>query len=126
MKKLGKDHVELRDKIVQKLNEQAIDIEKAIDEVNVLISEKVNPRIEEYNEILANFTAMKDEIITEMESYSDDKSDKWREGETGSAFLEWREAWEALEYSDIDLIDTIENVDLDQGAEIGDAPVEPG
>lgn len=46
---------------------------------------------------LQNLRDFRDERVSEMQEYADGKSDKWREGDVGTAYLEWIENWESVD-----------------------------
>ena len=97
MKKLSKDQQKFRDDLVKRLDDALIGVNNAV--------EKANAAIDEYNVIVADVESYRDEIVSEMETYFDERSDKWQEGDAGSAYSEWKGEWENLDCSAIDQVD---------------------
>ena len=61
----------------------------------------------QYNEKLQEIHELRDEIREEMQTYFDEKSEKWQESDAGQDFQTWIESWEedvaqeAVESSDV-------------------------
>lgn len=95
-------------------------IEKAVAEVQAKIAD-LNAIIEEAN-------AVREEIENDAQSYYDEKSEKWQEGDRGSAFSEWKDAWsnevEEIEEITVESIDVLDNVPEEILSE-DDYPTEP-
>ena len=45
------------------------------------------------------------DIVSEMETYYDERSEKWQEGDAGSAYADWKGEWEGLDCATVDLVD---------------------
>jgi len=76
---------------------------------------ELNTAIIAFNEVRQAFEDFRDGVYGEVESFIDDKSDKWREGETGAAHEAWKDEWSE------EICDEIEEID----AELREYPMEP-
>src|SRR5262249_45903010 len=114
-----------RDEAVKALNEAAEALRNTIAEINAAIEEKVNPAIEAYNEALMAATEFRDEIVSDMETYADERSDKWREGDAGSNYESWKGEWEGIDLGELNAIEEIEEPDLSHAESIEQLPEQP-
>jgi len=119
MKKFSKADVVKRDGYINKLKSAQADIETAIREVNSVV--------QEYNDTLAEAQGWLEDLGSSIESYMDEKSEKWQEGDAGSAFSEWKDA---IENAASELTD-LEDAEYDTGPiddhvnTLNDLPEEP-
>lgn len=68
----------------------------------------------------------REEIAGEIESYIDERSDAWREGEKGDAYNEWLSSWqESFEEVDIDEPRAIDEPETDTKSLLADLEPEP-
>ena len=81
----------------------------------------VQDAIDGYNDKLSDARQFSEDLATRFEIEIDEKSEKWQEGEAGSAASELKDAWEALELDDIeaDLPDDIK-IDLEHASDLRD------
>jgi hypothetical protein len=49
--------------------------------------------------------AFRDEIVSEMEYYASDRSDRWQKSEKGHRHEAWKQEWEGLDVTALDAID---------------------
>lgn len=110
MKSLSKAQMVERAQLMDRLREIAAEIEEKISEVNSIISN--------YNEVVAEVEEFRDGLVGEMQDYYDERSEKWQDGEKGSAYSDWKNEWEQLDTSqadeveapDLSLADNLENL----------------
>jgi hypothetical protein len=114
MKRLSKDQLSTRNDLVKRLREAAEKTEKAIADVNGVI--------DEYNAILDEAENFRDEVVSEMDTYYDERSEKWQETDAGSSYQDWKGQYEAL---DIDHLETLEIDDLKLADDLEELPDEP-
>lgn len=76
---------------------------------------ELNTAIIAFNEARQAFEDFRDSVYGEIESFVDDKSDRWREGETGAAHEAWKDEWSE------EICDEVEEID----AELREYPMEP-
>lgn len=71
------------------------------DKIIDLIGEELNPVIDEFNENVSDLQNQVDEIYGELESYIEEKSDRWRESDKGEQYIEWSYEWN-VQYTQLD------------------------
>jgi len=125
--KLTKTQLAQRGDFVAKLELAAEAVGSAVDTANSAIdaaAAKVNDAIDAYNEILADAAEFAENIGADAQSEIADKSERWQEGDRGTAATEWADAWEGLDLSPVDhaSIELIDEVDADHAATLADAP----
>jgi hypothetical protein len=81
--------VELRDAITA----AHAALEDACSVANVEIA-KANEALAAYREAVQAAVNFVEDIGNEIESYMDDRSDKWRESDAASDYEEWKSAWQ--------------------------------
>lgn len=69
---------------------------------------KVEDAIRVYNGIVADAKSFVDDRASQWRSEADDKSDRWKEGDRGSAVDEWISSWESFGDEVIDMPDVPE------------------
>lgn len=104
MKNLTKADIERRDGYAEKLRELRGKIEDQFRLLNEEILAPLNAAIATYNEELGEARGFLEDLASEMSSYYDDRSDKWRDGDAGSAYAEWKSAYENFEAEDLEEI----------------------
>jgi uncharacterized coiled-coil DUF342 family protein len=125
VKKISKEHAARLDEIIDNLREMEASVVTAVGGVNEQI-EVVNAKIGEYNALLEEAEGIRDEVVGQMDEYSNERSEKWQEGDTGSAFNDWKSEWESADFTGIDEIDDIAAPDMDNADDIENLPKEPG
>ena len=97
MKRLSKDQKQQRADLVTRLNDAAEAVRAALAAVNAEIAGKLNSAIENYNLVVSVVEAFRDEIVSEMEHYASDRSDRWQKSERGQRHEAWKQEWEGLD-----------------------------
>jgi hypothetical protein len=97
MTKLSKDQQKKKDELFKKLEETKGALETALTS---------------YNEVVGEVTEFRDEVVSEMDDYYSNKSDKWQEGEKGEAYSSWKDQWESFEIEEVE-IDLVDEADFD-------------
>lgn len=106
MKKLSKTQLKERDKLTTDINEAHCDLEAAINAYNTAIGEaksKVEEALTAYNEKITAAREFCEQIVSDMESYEGDRSEKWADSDAGSAFADWKSEWENVQLDDVEL-----------------------
>lgn len=92
-----------------------LDTEQA--DVNEKISQfeaSLNEKIVDLNAIIEEANGLREEIESDAQSYHDEKSEKWQEGERGSAYSDWISSWqnevEEIEEVSIEAVACVEEV----------------
>lgn len=88
------------------------DLHEAEDEILGLIKgaedtiseqvERVNEKIREYNQLLENARSFVANRVTEFQEAYDEKSEKWQEGDAGTAAQELINEWESYSPEDLE------------------------
>jgi hypothetical protein len=94
MKRLSKDQKQQRADLVTRLNDAAEAVRAALAAVNAEIAGKLNSAIENYDLVVSVVEAFRDEIVSEMEHYASDRSDRWQKSETGQRHEAWKQEWD--------------------------------
>ena len=118
MKRLSKDRKQQRADLVTRLNDAAEAVRAALVAVNAEIAGKLNSAIENYNLILSVAEAFRDEIVSELEHYASDRSDRWQNSERGQSHEAWKQEWEVLDVTGLDAIDEIDEPEMAHANEL--------
>lgn len=106
MKKLNKTQLKRRDAIGTAINDAHATLAVAIGKYNAQLlsmQQEVDGAVEEYNEALSQARDFRDEVVSEMEDYAGDKSEKWTDSDAGTAFSDWKSEWEQVELEDVEV-----------------------
>src|SRR5262249_25372336 len=104
MKRLSKDQKQQRADLVTRRNDAAEAVRAALAAVNGEIAGKLNSAIENYNLVVSVVEAFRDEIVSEMEHYASDRSDRWQKSERGQRHEASKQEWAGLDVRASDLI----------------------
>jgi hypothetical protein len=126
MKRLSRDQEKQKDEHVAALEIAAAAVSKAIEEANAVIENQVTSAIGAYNDALANASTFRDEIVGDMELYADDRSEKWHESEAGETYQSWKGEWEGIDFSELDVPDTIDDPSPSHRDDLDALPNEAG
>jgi DNA repair ATPase RecN len=140
MRKLDKATCAQRDEITGRVRSRASDLQEAAETFNTAIDEAwetleaaieaFNTTLEEkwepieqasndYNEAVNDANAWKQDVAGDIQSYMDDRSEKWQEGEAAGRYTAWKEQFEEeFETADLERPEPIEveqpgHIDLD-------------
>jgi len=100
MKQLSKVHKARRDEIVAALTEKATVVEDAWARLTEA-HDDLTEAIEAYNEALADAVGWRDDMAQEMQDYFDERSERWQEGEDGTAYGEWINEWQVADLEEL-------------------------
>jgi lipopolysaccharide biosynthesis regulator YciM len=129
MRKLTASQLTEREKVAHALVDAAEAVRAAVEKYNTKMSEawvEVDKAVEEYNRKVEDANNFIQEIHSDMESYYDEKSEKWQEGEAGQLYREWLEAWtKEIDDCELDQPDELEEPDLADDSDIYDPSEEP-
>lgn len=96
MKYIGKKRHKKLDDLVGELNAAHEAISEAVDTFNGEIEGLLQPiteAIDAYNEVAGNANDLLMEVHADLDSYIDERSDRWLEGERGEAMQAMRDEW---------------------------------
>lgn len=116
MKKLSKEQLKERERLLGALSDEGGNLEAAIIDFNATMEKmqaKVESQLEKYNEVLADVRSLAEEVASDALGYFEDRSEKWQESDTGRAYIEWYEQWQNAELDD-------EEIEFPQPLEVPD------
>ena len=113
MKQLNKDQDKQRNDLLARLELADKAMQDAIAKANEIIENEVARAIDSYNEVVTDMETFRDEIVGEMSSYYDDRSEKWQDSDTGQAYSGWKDDWEGLDVSPVEAVEVIEDREVD-------------
>ena len=130
MKALSKDQVKERLTLVAAIRDAYAELEGAVDGCNATIEaerQKVEARQEALNARLQEAREWASGLVEAMRDYCDERSEKWREGEAGQAYEEWKAAYEGFdpEEMDVDLPGELELPECEVAEELDSLPEAP-
>ncbi len=130
MNKISKTQSARHTTVSQALDASREALTKAIDDFNAKRAEafaEVTTAIEKLNANLNEARELRDEIVSDMENYTGERSEKWAESEAASTFADWQSAWEGLELDDVEIDEPedVETPDVDVES-FNDAPTDKG
>jgi hypothetical protein len=112
--RLSKDQKQQRADLVTRLNDAAEAVRAAL----VAVNGKLNSAIENYNLVVSVVEAFRDEIVSEMENYASDRSDRWQKSEKSHRHEAWKQEWEGLDVTALDAIDGIDEPEMAHANEL--------
>jgi len=108
---------------VGKLQEQRDTIGALWEPLTLMIT-NINAEIDTYNEIVQEARGFVEDIASEVESFVDDKSDKWRDGERGEAIQSWLDELRGVELEDVEQVEVPEEPTFDHDGTLENIPQE--
>lgn len=117
MKKLSKDEEKRRSELSEELKKIAAEVDEAVVAANNAI-DKVNDIIERYNNVVGEANGFREDIVNAIESYMDERSEKWHESDRASSYEDWKQEWEdelseLSTYSELDSPSDLDHEKLD-------------
>jgi len=98
MKKLTKEQLKRREEIIVEMRRRHEAVQAAVADLNTTIQEA--------NELIT-------EVHNDQEVYFDERSEKWQEGDAGSAYSDWMQEWDSeideVESPEEDFIESFES-----------------
>src|SRR3974390_1904395 len=94
MKRLSKAQISELDTHVEKLGKAYAQVEEAWREFEAAHQE-VASAVEAYNDAVQEAVGWRDDIVSQMQEYYDERSEKWQEGEAGEQYQAWIDEWES-------------------------------
>lgn len=106
MRKLSKVNSKTRDEIVTRFRELKTELEESISKYNEAVSEafkEVAEAKDALNEAIKDGASFRDDIVSEMDEYVGDRSEKWQESDAAQEYESWKSEWEQCELEEIDI-----------------------
>jgi hypothetical protein len=116
MKKLNKEQIAEHTRLSAELHDAHEELDGAVTKYN----EKVAAAYAELEPFVANFNTkvtaaneFVEQIHEEQQSFFDEKSEKWQEGDAGSAYTDWMGMWDLeIDTIELDEISQLETPDV--------------
>jgi uncharacterized coiled-coil DUF342 family protein len=123
MKALGKKDAKRKAELVGEIQDKAGELSTAVAKFNeelAKLREDLTATITEYNEVVQTAEEFRADMLSQMQSYFDEKSERWQEGEAGQAYQQWINDWEggALTQVDLEMPDDISEPSDEASAEL--------
>lgn len=119
MIKLTAEMQKRHDELFGKLGTAKEEIEKIEIQINALIERELSDAIVHYNDTIAECVEFRDEVVTKMEAYIEERSEAWGESDTGSSYIEWKDEWESVELEPLFIINPVVAVEGDAATDFG-------
>lgn len=107
MKSLNKEQLNNLTQLQSDLQDAQEKVESAISDFNANINELwanlVSDSLDDYNKLVQQATEFVDETRSTMQSYYDERSEKWQEGDRGQDFQSWLDEWDSTELEEIEM-----------------------
>jgi hypothetical protein len=120
--KLTKNEEDQFARLKTALTAKHIELTTAISTYNKELDEIVEPLqevLQEYNKYLGELRSFVETVAEEKRADFEDKSDDWKEGDTGSGVDAWLSAWESAELEEVTIEFPAElEIDFDNHSEI--------
>jgi hypothetical protein len=124
MKKLSKQDIARRDAIIKKLADASSRLAAEHEALSAAV-DKFNERIDAYNEQLEEARGFAEDMVSEIDSYMSDRSERWQDGDTGQAYSDWKSEWENVALDELEHVEVPELPSTDHGDALDQAPEEP-
>ena len=99
MKKLTKEHLSKKTALFDDLTEKCSVLNAAIKAYNDALADKwhdVETAMNDYNQTVQLANEFQEEIVTDIEGYVGERSDKWHESDQAARYEEWKGQWEEV------------------------------
>ena len=106
MKKLTKNQIAQHTKLSAELHLAHDELEGAITKYNEKVAAafaELEPVVAALNAKIFDANTFTKEIHDEQQSFFDEKSEKWQEGDAGSTYTDWMNTWEVSDLEEVEL-----------------------
>jgi uncharacterized protein YukE len=110
VKKLSKDDKSRRDEIIGDFKRKWADVDEQAAVVQQEI-DKLNEKIALYNGVIDEAHGFRDDMISAMDDYIGERSEKWADGDAGQAYSSWYDEWQGFDPVEVD---AVEDFDLEE------------
>lgn len=113
------------DELFAKLDTAKEGIEKIEIQINALIERELSYAVVRYNDAISECVEFRDEVVTKMNEYIEERPEAWGESDAGSSYVEWKDEWECIELEPLDVVESIIAVEGDTPTDFGNLDTEP-
>jgi DNA anti-recombination protein RmuC len=106
MKALSKKDAKRKAELVGEIQDKATELSTAVAKFNdelAKLREDLTATVNDYNEAVQAAEEFRADMLSQMQSYFDEKSEKWQEGEAGQAYQQWINDWDGTPLTQVDL-----------------------
>lgn len=106
MKKLTKTQEKEKAEHSSNLFDAHSAVEEAINKYNAILEaakEDVEIAVNDFNEKLSGARTFCEQLVSDMENYEGERSDKWQESDAASSFQDWKSEWENIQLDDFEV-----------------------
>jgi hypothetical protein len=130
MKRLSKQQESEREGLVRALRASGSILAGAVGKFNATLADawaEVEEALGVYAAVVEAANDFRDRIVTAASDYQGERSEKWQEGEAGSAYVSWVGEWESeIEGVEVEKPDDLDEPEADAAADhLADLPGEP-
>lgn len=105
MKSLSKKDLKEKDEFIKLLGDKTETINDRVQEVNEAI-QRLNEAIDDYNGTIQDVNRWAQDLVSQMETYRDARSEKWIDSDVGQQYDSWIQSWA----DDLNEMDEVEEV----------------
>lgn len=105
VKKLDKQTIADRDALIDRFRDRYSDLDNAVVEYNAAIEtawEKVEQAMGDFNEVIDDANAWKQQVAESIDEFIGGKSEKWQESAKGQAYEAWKSEYGDDEYEHVE------------------------
>lgn len=124
MKQFSRQDIARRDLIMDDLNAAVAGIDEVWPALEEAI-QAVNVKIDAYNEALGAARGFTEDMVSAIDAYMSEKSEKWLDGEAGQSFTEWKSGIESESLDDLEHIEVPDKPEPDDAATLEGLATEP-
>lgn len=111
MDKLTKADLQRRDDLTERLRSSAEALEQEHTDLTTAI-ETFNRKLDAHNEIINEASGWRDDLVSEIDEFVSNKSEKWQDGDKGQAVADWKNELEQLDLGEIEHVEVPDLPDL--------------
>lgn len=126
---LNKTESEARSELVAELELATVPLMAAIDTANEAIGKlllPLNQAVDDYNAVLEKVCDLVESVTNRMQAQFDKRGDRWKDGNVGTAVIEFIAQWTDLDFTELDHfeIDLFDEIDVEHRDLLENAPEE--
>jgi hypothetical protein len=91
---------------MKKLSSDQLKTKLALEKDLEAAKNTLDEALEKYNALVADAESLRDDVLSSIQDFCGDKSEKWQESEKGQNYAQWAGLWE-------DQFDQVDELDLD-------------
>jgi len=130
MKALNQEQTKRKGELIDEIRTAHNELDTAVQAYNTAMAAekiKVEEKLETLNEKIRDSKEWLGDVHSDMDSYFDERSEKWQEGENGQNYSTWKDTYDQVTTDDvtIDFPDDLDLPDCETPSEMEDLADEP-